>query len=99
MTCAHQCSLKKIFCVFLVYVQSDIVNSIHGVLLIEISEPAGANSRSEHRNLEENPFSFQCLCIQTDEITSKCARKWRDQKTDDKKQMTDRTITCFSSTA
>src|SRR5580692_11120943 len=57
---------------FLVYVESDILNSIHGVLLIEISEPAAANSRSQQCNLEENPFSlrnnpfFQHLYIQTD---------------------------------
>jgi hypothetical protein len=57
---------------FLVYVESDIVNSIHGVLLIEISESAASNSRSQQCNLEENPFSlgnnpfFQHLYIQTD---------------------------------
>jgi hypothetical protein len=55
-----------------VYVQSDIVDNIHGVLLIEISEPAARNSRSQHRNLEENPSSFAShlrwhLYIQTDE--------------------------------
>src|ERR1700692_310877 len=59
---------------FLVYVESDIVNSIHGVLLIEISESAASNSRSQQCNLEENPFSFrnnpfQHLYIQTDELT------------------------------
>src|ERR1700720_606544 len=57
---------------FLVYVESYIVNSIHGVLLIEISESAASNSRSQQCNLEENPFSlgnnpfFQHLYIQTD---------------------------------
>src|ERR1700675_376122 len=57
---------------FLVYVQSDIVNSIHGVLLIEIYESAASNSQSQQCNLEENPFSlgsnpfFQHLYIQTD---------------------------------
>ena len=57
------------------YVESDIVNSIHGVLLIEISESAASNSRSQQCNLEENPFSlgnnpfFQHLYIQTDELT------------------------------
>src|ERR1700741_1226745 len=59
---------------FLVYVESDIVNSIHGVLLIEISESPAANSRSQQCNLEENPFSlpnnpFQPLYIQTDSLT------------------------------
>jgi hypothetical protein len=55
-----------------VNVESDILNSIHGVLLIEISESAAANSRSQQCNLEENPFSlrsnpfFQHLYIQTD---------------------------------
>jgi hypothetical protein len=58
-----------------VNVESDIVNSIHGVLLIEISESAAANSRSQQCNLEENPFSlgsnpfFQHLYIQTDGST------------------------------
>src|ERR1700675_1973627 len=59
---------------FLVYVESDIVNSIHGVLLIEISESAASNSRSQQCNLEENPFSlrnnpFQHLYIQTGSST------------------------------
>ena len=50
---------------------------IHGVLLVETSEPAALNSRSQHRNLEENPFSelphlHERLCIQTDEITPDC---------------------------
>src|ERR1700689_3407590 len=70
------CCLDAITDAFLVYVQSDIVDNIHGVLLIEISEPAAPNSRSQHRNLEENPFSFaskphsRYLYIQTDEITT-----------------------------
>jgi hypothetical protein len=57
-----------------VNVESDIVNSIHGVLLIEISESAASNSRSQQCNLEENPFSlgnnpfFQHLYIQTDGV-------------------------------
>jgi hypothetical protein len=54
---------------FLVYVQSDIVNSIHGVLLSEISGSAASNSRSQQCSLGENPFSFPYLCIQTDEVT------------------------------
>jgi hypothetical protein len=41
-----------------VYVESDIVDSIHGVLLIEIAESAAANSRFQKCNLEENPFSL-----------------------------------------
>ena len=68
------CRLYAITDGFLVYVQSDIVDNIHGVLLIEISEPAARNSRSQHSNLEENPSSFprhlqRHLYIQTDEIT------------------------------
>src|SRR5277367_1203455 len=55
---------------FLVYVESDIVDNSHGVLLIEISEPAAANSCSQHGNLRENPSSFPQppthLYIQTD---------------------------------
>jgi hypothetical protein len=43
---------------FLVNVESDIMNNIHGVLLIEISELAASNSRSQQCNLEENPFSL-----------------------------------------
>jgi hypothetical protein len=68
-----------------VNVESDIVNSIHGVLLIEISESAAANSRSQQCNLEENPFSlgsipfFQYLYIQTDgagTLTTKAVTDW-----------------------
>src|SRR5271155_4823392 len=70
------CGLYAITDGFLVYVQSDIVDNIHGVLLVEISEPAARYSRSQHRNLEENPSSFprqlrRHLYIQTDETTTK----------------------------
>src|SRR5216683_2643319 len=66
------CGLYAIADGFLVYVQSDIVDSIHGVLLIEISESTARNSRSQQCNLEENPFSLRSkpfpryLYIQTD---------------------------------
>src|SRR5271163_4401127 len=67
---------------FLVYVESDIVNSIHGVLLIEISESAASNSRSQQCNLEENPFSlgnnpfFQHLYIQTIGAITNASGEW-----------------------
>jgi hypothetical protein len=38
---------------------SMIGKSIHGVLLIEISESASSSSRSQQCNLEENPFSLR----------------------------------------
>jgi hypothetical protein len=63
------CGLYAISNGFLVNVESDIVNSIHAVLLIEISESAAANSRFQQCNLGENPFScslFDRLYIQTD---------------------------------
>ena len=70
----HNSAVRSLYAItdgFLVYVQSDIVDNIHGVLLFEISEPAARNSRSQHRNLEENPSSFanhlrRHLYIQTD---------------------------------
>jgi hypothetical protein len=59
------------------------VDNIHGVLLVEISEPTARNSRSQHRNLEENPSSFprqlrRHLYIQTDGIKKKPAGKIAD---------------------
>jgi hypothetical protein len=57
------------------------VDSIHGVLLIEIAESAAANSRFQKCNLEENPFSLgnkpflYCLYIQTDGTGT--FRKWK----------------------
>jgi hypothetical protein len=65
------CRLDAITDGFLVYVQSDIVDSTHGVLLIETSGSAASNSRSQQCSLGENPFPFPYLCIQTDEVTSK----------------------------
>src|ERR1700685_790045 len=70
----HNSAVRSLYAItdgFLVYVKSDIVDNIHGVLLFEISEPAARNSRSQHRNLEENPSSFanhlwRHLYIQTD---------------------------------
>jgi hypothetical protein len=45
-----------------VYVESDIVVYVHGVLRFEVSEPAPI-SRSRHCNLQENPSSSQPLLL------------------------------------
>jgi hypothetical protein len=47
-----------------VHIESDIVVDVHGVLLIEVSEPVLV-SRSRHCSLQENPSSSQPLYIQT----------------------------------
>jgi PAS domain S-box-containing protein len=52
---------------FLVDVESDIVNNVHWVLPIEVSEPA-RQIRSRHCTLQENPSSSAPLYIQTDEL-------------------------------
>src|SRR5208283_2764792 len=49
---------------FLVYIESDIVVDVHGVLRFEVSEPVREN-RSRHCTLQENPSSSQALYIQT----------------------------------
>jgi hypothetical protein len=41
----------------LILLAIDMIDTIHEVLLIEISEPT-PYSRSQHRNLEENPSSL-----------------------------------------
>jgi hypothetical protein len=42
----------------LILLAINIMDGIHGVLPIEISEPTAPYSRSQHRNLEDNPFSL-----------------------------------------